>query len=370
MTPAPSPGSYVFISYSSQDRRQVQPIVDSLTAAGFNVWFDQQQIKPGQPWPDVLEKAVQDCGAFIVVMSPAARASAWVGNEVALARRLNKPLLPLLLAGEVWWDFARVQFELVQSGQPLSAEFMAQLAQHIPRRTQSGDVFRTTAGMTPPVPGPPSEGRSSGWPLLLTAAGVLVLMGAAILLALLGGSSGDADTTNTPAPTAATRAARVADASGETPTSQASPSPTMPGTPTATEPQPVDVRATDAPVLGDLLAAGADPAPSPRLMNCAARHASYVSSLPLNILTAEPSSVYTDRNGQPAAYFVPVACGHDGPVAMAVIVNPSGDVAVSAALLDAVQTAGIDPAAVGVYGVGTTNRPSLGLEIVVLLAAP
>lgn len=64
----PEPES-VFVSYASEDRARVEPIVADLRQHGFKVWFDQQALGPGDPWRQLIQQGIRQCSAFIPVLS-------------------------------------------------------------------------------------------------------------------------------------------------------------------------------------------------------------------------------------------------------------------------------------------------------------
>src|ERR1700676_3291608 len=103
---------HVFISYSRSDRSYVERLVAYLTAEGFDVWMDNQ-ISNGERWDVSLRQQIDACGAFVLVMSPEAEDSHWVGEEVTRARSKGKPILPLLLAGEVFFGLSLTHYDEV-----------------------------------------------------------------------------------------------------------------------------------------------------------------------------------------------------------------------------------------------------------------
>lgn len=88
---------YVFISYSHHDSAMAQYINQGLRAAGFETWFDQERLKPPAKFPRAIERAIEGCGAFVVVMSKHARDSDWVENETLLALDRDKPIFTALV---------------------------------------------------------------------------------------------------------------------------------------------------------------------------------------------------------------------------------------------------------------------------------
>ena len=59
---------FIFISYSHKDSEYAHRLAKSLEQAGFAVWIDER-IDYGTTWPDVIQKQLDDCKAFIVVMT-------------------------------------------------------------------------------------------------------------------------------------------------------------------------------------------------------------------------------------------------------------------------------------------------------------
>ena len=107
---------YIFISHSRQDDEFTAFLDASLRAAGFNTWVDVENIPEGSTWPREIQKAVEGCGAMVVVMSKHGRESEWVERETLLAMDLRKPLfialiedipLPIHLINRQYTDFRK-----------------------------------------------------------------------------------------------------------------------------------------------------------------------------------------------------------------------------------------------------------------------
>ncbi|HUG14590.1 MAG TPA: toll/interleukin-1 receptor domain-containing protein, partial [Thermomicrobiales bacterium] len=88
---------FVFVSYASQDRERVLPIVETLRAAGITVWLDQHAIDGGANWGREIADAIEGCSAFLLMSSAASLASRNVRQEIAIAWKYGRPYLPLLL---------------------------------------------------------------------------------------------------------------------------------------------------------------------------------------------------------------------------------------------------------------------------------
>jgi len=112
MTDAP----YLFISHASVDVEYTDYLASRLRAAGYACWVDSENLPTGSPFAREIEKGVAGCGALIVIMSAAAKASEWVEREVLLAFDLNKPVyvalfeevaLPIYAVNRQFGDFRK-----------------------------------------------------------------------------------------------------------------------------------------------------------------------------------------------------------------------------------------------------------------------
>lgn len=121
--------SHIFISYSTKDFDFARHLRHLLQDQGFSVWMDETRLQAGQRWWDEIERNINACSAFIVIMSPDAKASEWVEREILVAEKREKPILPVLLSGEVWGRLANVQYEDMTLGMDavLTAKFVKAL---------------------------------------------------------------------------------------------------------------------------------------------------------------------------------------------------------------------------------------------------
>ena len=61
--------STVFLSYSRSDSLIVDKIANDLQREGIDIWFDRQNIKPGQNWREQIENALNDASFLIIFIS-------------------------------------------------------------------------------------------------------------------------------------------------------------------------------------------------------------------------------------------------------------------------------------------------------------
>ena len=107
--------SFIFISYSRKDQAYVKTLVQALEENKIPVWLDDR-VDYGTRWPLVIQSKLEDCKAFLLVMSPRSYESDWVQNELLHAKEWKKPIFPLLLEGKSWLTVASIQFVDVIGG--------------------------------------------------------------------------------------------------------------------------------------------------------------------------------------------------------------------------------------------------------------
>lgn len=87
---------FAFISYSRSDSKRVYPEIKRLQKKGYRIWYDDV-IDPGEAWSDKIGKMIIDCDLFIVFLSTSATNSKFIQNEIDLAGRRNKKILPIYI---------------------------------------------------------------------------------------------------------------------------------------------------------------------------------------------------------------------------------------------------------------------------------
>jgi uncharacterized protein YegL len=86
-----------FISYPRKNAEFALRLARELKSAGFDVWFDQLDIPAGARWDDEVQKALSECGIFLVILTPEAIESENVKDEIGYAIDSRKRILPVLL---------------------------------------------------------------------------------------------------------------------------------------------------------------------------------------------------------------------------------------------------------------------------------
>ena len=91
----------IFISHSSKDGALAEKLARDLRAAGFDVWYDDDQIRVGDTIIDMIEKGISKRDYMIIILSSDAVASLWVRNELLMflneeIERNKKVIMPVL----------------------------------------------------------------------------------------------------------------------------------------------------------------------------------------------------------------------------------------------------------------------------------
>ena len=96
LPPVPT-GPFVFVSYASVDRARVLAVAGALDSASVPLWIDQAGIAGGAAYGAEIAAAVHASAIVALMCSAASLASRNVRQEIMLAWRYDRPILPLLL---------------------------------------------------------------------------------------------------------------------------------------------------------------------------------------------------------------------------------------------------------------------------------
>ena len=87
---------YIFISYAHKDSEKVYPILERLSKAGFNIWYDKG-IEAGSTWDDDIALHIDNAAYFMAYISASYLNSGNCKDEISYARDLNKDMLLIYL---------------------------------------------------------------------------------------------------------------------------------------------------------------------------------------------------------------------------------------------------------------------------------
>lgn len=87
----------IFISYSRKDLSEASSLADALRSSGFKVWMDIQRIQAATSWGAEIADALEQCSAYIILLSNNSLGSANVAKELSIAATLAKQIIPVRL---------------------------------------------------------------------------------------------------------------------------------------------------------------------------------------------------------------------------------------------------------------------------------
>ncbi|MFN6484380.1 MULTISPECIES: GUN4 domain-containing protein [unclassified Nostoc] len=92
----------VFLAHNSQDKAQVRAIANELKRCGLKPWLDEEQIPPGRPFQDYIQRAIQSVKSAAIFIGPTGLGK-WQMMELrSLIGKLVEadiPVIPVLLPG-------------------------------------------------------------------------------------------------------------------------------------------------------------------------------------------------------------------------------------------------------------------------------
>jgi len=80
--------SEIFISYSSNDIDKVKRLVSELKQKGAKIWFDDDQILPGDDLIQKMSEGIDQCRFYLICLSPSfdkKPPTSWVKKELKMA---------------------------------------------------------------------------------------------------------------------------------------------------------------------------------------------------------------------------------------------------------------------------------------------
>ncbi|MGQ0660013.1 toll/interleukin-1 receptor domain-containing protein, partial [Sphingosinicella sp.] len=89
---------HVFVSHGSDDRVQANELAAFIEAKGAKAWIAPRNVRPGQDYSEQLQEAIENCSAFLVLVTDKANKSPYVRAEVEMAFSLFKPIFPVRMA--------------------------------------------------------------------------------------------------------------------------------------------------------------------------------------------------------------------------------------------------------------------------------
>ena len=87
--------AYVFISHGSDDRDEAAELCAYIEKRGIRTWIAPRDVRPGQDYSEQLQHAIEQCAAFVVLVTDKANTSPYVRAETEMAFSTGKPIFPV-----------------------------------------------------------------------------------------------------------------------------------------------------------------------------------------------------------------------------------------------------------------------------------
>ena len=89
---------HVFISHASENQDEANELVALIESKGVTAWIAPRDVRPGLDYSEELQKAIEGCVAFVVIVTSDANTSPYVRAETEMAFSCHKPMLPVRFA--------------------------------------------------------------------------------------------------------------------------------------------------------------------------------------------------------------------------------------------------------------------------------
>lgn len=87
----------IFLSYSRVDAKFALKLGQDLRKAGLDIWIDQFDIPPSEPWDEEIQKGLDASTGLLVILSHTSVASDNVLNEINYALETKKQVWPIVI---------------------------------------------------------------------------------------------------------------------------------------------------------------------------------------------------------------------------------------------------------------------------------
>lgn len=89
----------VFISYnhSGEAKDKIDKLSSDLKNLGLKVWFDQNEIRPGESISSAISNGLDQASYVIAIVGPNDKESPWAKTELEMAKAKGKPIIPVMV---------------------------------------------------------------------------------------------------------------------------------------------------------------------------------------------------------------------------------------------------------------------------------
>jgi hypothetical protein len=149
----------IFISHAHADNALCDPYAKALSDLGLDVWYDRTNMEYAQLISDVIGRELQKRTALVVLLTPSAVASGWVGLEIATylsywtKDRDRRIILPVMLSDcevpPMLHSFKRIDASLMSRDEVIDAVARTLGVEPSPKRREVVRQVNTGATPTP-----------------------------------------------------------------------------------------------------------------------------------------------------------------------------------------------------------------------------
>lgn len=86
---------HVFVSHGSEDSGEANELAALIESKGVKAWIAPRDVRPGQDYSEQLQEAIEQCIAFVVLVTDKANKSPYVRAETEMAFSTSKPIFPV-----------------------------------------------------------------------------------------------------------------------------------------------------------------------------------------------------------------------------------------------------------------------------------
>jgi hypothetical protein len=105
----------IFISYARKDGSDIaEELADRLRAFDHEVFLDVHSIRAGTRWRYELQRRIAWADLMVVLVTPSSNESEYVRGEIALAEKINRPILPIQINNTRTPDHLRSEWQILK----------------------------------------------------------------------------------------------------------------------------------------------------------------------------------------------------------------------------------------------------------------
>jgi predicted ATPase len=160
-----TPPCDVYNSHATADKALADASCAALEAAGIPCWIAPRNIRPGEEWPDAIQRGIEACRLMLILLTRDAMTSEWVKKEITgaaskrmklLTVRLTEQLptggLHFLLSVNQWLDASTGPFETHVPTMTAGVKAMLEAVQGATQAEVAAQTLAQELPLLPPMP--------------------------------------------------------------------------------------------------------------------------------------------------------------------------------------------------------------------------